>query len=73
MNKTRNRPQIKTPCVADHYTSGPERIAEVFDPETKLGCLVSVRRLDDGTVHVSVYRIGAGVRVSVSKEIGGAA
>lgn len=66
MNTTRNRPRISTPCVADRYTRGPERIAEVFDPETQLGCLISARRMDDGTLRVEVYRIDKGIDVRVS-------
>lgn len=73
MNKTRNRPRISSPCVADYFTRGACRIAEVFDPETHLGCLIQVRRMDDKTLRIEVYRVDAGVDVRVSKPEGGAA
>lgn len=73
MNKTRNRPRISCPCVADWYGRGPERIAEVFDPVLKVGCLINVRRMDNGTLRVDVYRIDKGVDVFVGKAEGGAA
>lgn len=72
MNATRNRPRISTPCVADRYTRGPERIAEVFDPETHLGCLIRVRRTDDNRLRIEVYRVDVGVDVRVSAPEGGA-
>lgn len=72
MNTTRNRPRISTPCYADLYTRGAERIAEVFDPETRLGCLISVRRTDDNRLRIDVYRVDVGVDVRVSKPEGGA-
>ena len=60
MNRTRNRPRIVSPCVADRYTDGPKRIAEVFDPETELGCLIVVSRMDD-SLHVTISRPDDGV------------
>jgi hypothetical protein len=61
----RNRPTIKTPCVADRYVSGPERIAEVHSRRLQLGCLISVRETDAGKLVIEVYSADPGVVVRI--------
>lgn len=63
------RPSVNTRCVADAYHAANERIVEVFDPTTKVGCLISVRSLSDcedpaARLAIDVYRADPGVRVT---------
>lgn len=61
------RPRITTRCVADHYASKPvERIAEVYDPETGLGCLIAIRRTGPASMSIDVYRMDEGIEVNAS-------
>lgn len=54
------RPHINTHCVADQYCDKTrERIAE-FE-----GGLIAIRRQDDGTILVNLYRLDKNVRVAV--------
>lgn len=69
----RNRPAIKSPCIADRYVTGPERIAEFYAPGAKAGGLISVREVQAGGadsrglhVVVEVYRCDAPVYVRIN-------
>lgn len=59
------KPAVLTKCVANAYTSSNERIIEVSDRETGLGCLISIRRLPNGNLSIEPYRGDAGVFVRV--------
>ncbi len=63
------RPSITLKCVADNYASPRERerIAEFGSGTTGgPGGLLSLRRQEDGTLDVHVYRTDPGVRVFAS-------
>lgn len=59
------KPSIKTRCIAENYAAEGERIAEIWDPNTRLGCLVSVRTFNGETI-VELYRADPGVVVRVA-------
>lgn len=69
------KPSINTSCVASHYASAGERIAEVFakaeDGHAQAGCLLSVRRVENaGKGHrglvIEVYRADTPVFVRIN-------
>jgi hypothetical protein len=57
------KPRVTTNCVANRYSARNERIIEFKDDETDKGGLISIRRMDDGTLVVDVYRCDPGVKV----------
>lgn len=48
-----SKPRVLTRCVANHYTSGNERIVEVASEGG--GCLISFREID-GRLLINVYQ-----------------
>lgn len=59
------RPKVTTKCVADSYADKRrERVVEVLDPVTGKGCLICLRRRDDGTLQIETYRCDDGVIVN---------
>jgi len=59
------RISINPACVADtHANKADEKIAEFYDPVLQKGGLICVRRRDDGTLTVDVYRCDPGVFVN---------
>lgn len=56
------RPSIKSPCVADRYVTGCERIAEFSAPNGK-GGLIRIMQHKDDRVTVDVYRTDPGVEI----------
>lgn len=58
------KPSINQRCVAARYAGPQEAIAEFR--AGKVGGLVLIRRLDDGTAQVHLYRLDEGVDVIVS-------
>jgi hypothetical protein len=66
------KPIANTRCTANHYASPGERIVEVHngirsDSGAK-GALISLRRLDDGTFSIHVYRRDPGVIVTFEQD-----
>lgn len=59
------KPTVLTKCVANTNAMHNERIVEVSDRETGKGCLISVRRLVDGTLVIEPYRGDPGVVVQM--------
>lgn len=57
----RKRPSIVSPCVADHYASDGERIAEFSFPDGA-GGLLSLRTSSNGRNVIEIYR-AEGVKV----------
>lgn len=60
-----DRPTVLTRCVADQYHAPHQRIIEISDRETGLGCLISLTRFGDG-LRIHVYRADSGVEISGS-------
>lgn len=59
------KPTVKLNCPAAAYSAPNERIVEVFDRETRKGCLISIRVVK-GDLIIEPYRAEAGVFVRVS-------
>lgn len=64
------KPTVLTKCIANMHTDANERIIEYSDRETGLGGLISLRRLEDGSLRVHLYRHDERVDVKVSKADG---
>lgn len=64
------RPRVLTKCVAHKYAGPCERIVEVSDGPTGLGCLIAISRTGPTNLHVSVYRRDVGVSVSAAEPEG---
>jgi hypothetical protein len=63
------KPRVDTNPVANAYSSDSERVIEFVSnspDHTNIGGLVSFRRNDDGTLHVHVYALDAGVTITVA-------
>ena len=62
------KPKVSTKCPANAHAASDQRIVEFSFPGTKgpMGGLISFSVCSDGTPLVHVYRVDAGVRVSVS-------
>jgi len=60
------RPTVNTKCVADSYANKQcERIIEFSAGDgTETGGLISFRRMDDGTLHISLYRTDGPITVT---------
>lgn len=70
---TRRRPRVVLGCVADRYATRAERIVEfTANDGTDCGGLISLRRFEDGTLRVDVYRCSGKV-VVVGPDVEGAA
>ena len=61
------KPAVKLKCPAAAYSAPNERIVEVFDKETKNGCLISIRVVD-GELIIEPYSAERGVMVRVAGE-----
>lgn len=57
------KPSVNTNPVANQYSSNNERIIEFNNGEDGTGGLMSLRRQDDGTLQVRLYRLDAKVEV----------
>lgn len=60
----KQRPTVKTRCVADHYHGPGERIVEFSSPNG--GGLISFFMREDGVLSVDLYRLDPTVVVRVS-------
>ncbi len=64
-----SKPTVDKDPVANQYAGRTERIVEFGSGEPNgPGGLISFTRNDDGTLHVSLYRLDKGVVVTVSEE-----
>jgi hypothetical protein len=61
------KPKVIIRCAASHYDSPNERTIEYHDRETNAGGLINFRRLDDGKLHVFLYRHDEEVQIHVGK------
>jgi hypothetical protein len=52
----RSKIRITTNCQANAYASNNERIVEVGTGTEGVGCLLSIRALDDGSMVITAYR-----------------
>lgn len=66
------KPSVNTNPIANQYVDGSvERIVEFHNGKkgsALAGGLISLRRLEDNTLDVLLYRLDAGVRVHVSRD-----
>lgn len=64
------RPTVNTSCIANKYANRhDERIIEFNDGTPGgAGGLISFKRLEDGSLSVSLYHLDEGVKVHVSEE-----
>jgi hypothetical protein len=63
------RIRVLTKCVADNFCPQEnERIIEFFDPQTKQGGLISLRRTEDGQLIVCPYNLDHKVKVTCRRE-----
>ncbi len=62
------KPKVTVNCVASHHTRPNQRIIEFSEGGT--GGLISLERMDDGTLLVSVYRLDDDIQVAVGYDSG---